>query len=160
MKVSNIGMVLLVSMVGTKYLLSWYGDLSSDLKANSAVHFNYSFLINENPLQRSIYLVAAEFSLEDRKNDFFQKRNSKNVTTNQFRSKNKTKATDELLAQLKSTDEPLPMEHRNSLVVFDLNHPENNLITKTFVDNHDEIPLDHSNTIVNGLMQIMPRKVD
>ena len=39
-----------------------------------------------------------------------------------------------------------------------MNNPEKNIIATKYEDFVDDIPLDNSNTIVSGLMQIMPRK--
>lgn len=55
-------------------------------------------------------------------------------------------------------EEPISVEQVNSLVVYDLNNPEKNIITTKYEDFVDDIPLDNTNTIVSGFMQIMPRK--
>lgn len=160
MRLSTVGIILLTAMVATKYFVSLEALRAEDGSFKSGIEVDYTAAIDklydENNSSPSNNLLAANSSthiqlgndnvvIESNKNNFSVNENNSTTTVRRNNQGN-------------SEDEPLPMEQSNSLVVYDFSNPDNNIISSNYEDIVDDIPLDNGNTIINGLMLIMPRR--
>ena len=149
-------------MVATKYFVSLEALRAEDGSFKSGVEVDYTEVIHklyeENFLSASNHLLANSSSMQ------IELGNDKIVTASTENNlsdngiENISSTFNRRSNQENSEDEPLPMEESNSLVVYDFSNPENNIISSNYQDIEDDIPLDNGNTIINGLMLIMPRR--
>ena len=162
MRLSTVGIILLTAMVATKYFVSLDALRAEDGSFKSGLEVDYTAAINklyeENFSAPSNNLLASNSSSHvELGNDKVVTALSKNnLSDNGIENNSSTFVRRN--NQEKSEDEPLPMEESISLVVYDFSNPENNLISSNYEDIVDDIPLDNGNTIINGLMLIMPRR--
>lgn len=154
MRLSTIGIILLTAMVATKYFVSLDALRAEDGSFKTGVIVDYTTaidnLLETNSALSTDKLLAFNSSTHVKTVD--DKSILVNSSSNNHSSSSKLQRT--------NSEEPLPMEHGNSLVVYDFSNPDNNLVSSNYadIDIEDDIPLDNGNTIINGLMLIMPRR--
>jgi len=147
-------------MVATKYIVSLEALRAEDGSFKSGIEVDYTAAIDEffeeNASLPSNNLLASNSSthIELGNTQTINQTNTTSIGDNG----NENAAVIRRNDQEKSEDEPLPMEESNSLVVYDFSNPDNNIISSNYEDIEDDIPLDNGNTIINGLMLIMPRR--
>jgi hypothetical protein len=162
MKTTNIGLVLLTVLVVTKYVISLDTYTSQDGSFKSGQVIDYTvmtdFIARENKASQQELLA------------YNPANTASNVVVSSSDSKKKLEPTkiqnQEALENASGTpnfenksDEALPMEHSNSLVVFDPISPEITDIKTQYVDQYDNAaPLDNGNTVVNEMLMMMPRR--
>jgi len=146
-------------MVATKYFVSLNSLRAEDGSFKSGIAVDYKAaidnLLEKNSSFSTDNLIAVNSltrvaTTDDKSNKVVQ------ATEIEQNSSNSSTAS----IQRNNSEEPLPMEYGNSLVVYDFSNPDNNLVSSNFadIDIEDDIPLDNGNTIINGLMLIMPRR--
>jgi len=162
MKTTNIGLVLLTVLVVTKYVISLDTYTSQDGSFKSGQVIDYTvmtdFIARENKASQQELLA------------YNPANTASNVVVSSSDSKKKLEPTkiqnQEALENASGTpnfenksDEALPMEHSNSLVVFDPISPEITDMKTQYVDQYDNAaPLDNGNTVVNEMLMMMPRR--
>jgi hypothetical protein len=161
MKTTNIGLVLLTVLVVTKYFISLDTYTSQDGSFKSGQPIDYTvmrdFLAGEKKASQPALLAYNPAISESNLPHFANSKKKLEPATNlnQERSQNVNLTP----AFKKNTDEVLPMEHSNSLVVFDPSNPEIADIKTQYVDQYDNAaPLDNGNTVVNEMLMMMPRR--
>lgn len=152
MKLSSVGIVLLTLMVGINFYLNESNFTKSDGSFKNGITLDrshlYSSLLELKANQKLDAELYAYSSFSQIKlSDWLGYVERENPSEVKERGVSFTKK-----------DDPISVEQVNSLVVYDMNNPEKNIIATKYEDFVDDIPLDNSNTIVSGLMQIMPRK--
>lgn len=160
MKTTNIGIVLLTLLVVTKYYISLNTYSNKDGALKSGIVFDYSLVPD--------YIAALSQSTEPQllALNEVNSENSGQVTSDRERSENtsqnNTKETEVPLSYPvfeNELPETLPMEHSNSLVVFDPSNPVLANMKTTYTDQYDEAsPLDNGNTLVDEMQTMMPRR--
>jgi len=159
MRTSTIGIILLTVMVATKYFVSLDTMHAEDGSFKNGIVVDYTSAFENLRENKSVFPI----------NNLLAFNSSTHITTNadklllstQSSDFNKTSSNfNTKKIEQNNSEEPLPMEYSNSLVVYDFSNPDNNLVSSNFddIDIEDDIPLDNGNTIINGLMLIMPRR--
>jgi len=160
MKLSSIGIFLLTAMVAAKYIVSENSLTASDGSFKNGIVINYSDAFESlefNTSQSSGTLLAQNYEPKlipankpdnvrpdsDNTSDLSDQQNNQPISF----------ALNEV-----TIETTISMESSNSMVVYDFSNPTNNLISSTYEDIEDDIPLDQGNTVINGLMQVMPRR--
>ncbi len=161
MKTTNIGLVLLTVLVATKYVISLDTYTSQDGSFKSGQPIDYSvmtdFIAEEKKASQPVLLAYNPSISESNLGGTASTKKTVEVTNvkNQEASENVNFTP----GFKKNTDEVLPMEHSNSLVVFDPTSPEITDMKTQYVDQYDNAaPLDNGNTVVNEMLMMMPRR--
>ncbi|MBK6527410.1 MAG: hypothetical protein IPO32_12780 [Crocinitomicaceae bacterium] len=161
MKTTNIGLVLLTVLVVTKYVISLDTYTSQDGSFKSGQLIDYSvmtdFIAAEKKASQPALLAY---------NPAVSESNLSNYTVSKEKQESAAISNQETTQIVnftpvfkKNTDEVLPMEHSNSLVVFDPSNPEITDMKTQYVDQYDNAaPLDNGNTVVNEMLMMMPRR--
>lgn len=161
MKTTNIGLVLLTVLVVTKYVISLDTYTSQDGSFKSGQLIDYSvmtdFITAEKKASQPALLAY---------NPAISESNLPHSADSKKKLEPATKSNQETTQIVnftpvfkKNTDEVLPMEHSNSLVVFDPSNPEITDMKTQYVDQYDNAaPLDNGNTVVNEMLMMMPRR--
>lgn len=167
MRISSIGILLLTAMVTSKYVISLYSLDISDGSFSKGIKLDISksyIALNEIKAgHESAKLLAANTI-----NDF----NPGPVSSTPYTATGGHRAgvdyqpahtsgsfaAESYPEETEYSEDPISMESGHTLVVYDIVNPSNSLIATTQDDIVDDIPLDNGNTIVSGLMMVMPRR--
>lgn len=162
MKTTNIGLVMLTALVVTKYLVTQgvvtgiAGSFQSEFAINPSTVLDF-VAANKQTVQPELLAYSPSIS-----ETHLIVRTKSNRSTNRsgndkvLAANDYSKTTPGFTNDIEQT---LPMEHSNSLVVFDPTSPAITDIKTQFVDQYDNAaPLDNGNTVVNEMLMMMPRR--
>jgi hypothetical protein len=166
MRIANLGILLLTVMVVTKYVISLHAFGTKDGSFKSGIVLDYQTIRYEIAELKSRHVndrLLAFNSLDEFETNLasYQPETHSNAYTGSDFNTSPAyieTAVVETNITWDFEDEPLPMDHRNSLVVYDLANPSNSLVSSVYDDVEDDIPLDNGNTIISGMMQVIPRR--
>lgn len=161
MKTTNIGLILLTVLVTAKYFISLDTYTSQDGSFKSGQVIDYTLISD---------IIAAEKKSQQPELLAYSPMISESNLTKSVASKMKVEPIRSQIQNPtqeagftphfdKNTEDALPMEHSNSLVVFDPNSPAITDMKTQYVDQYDNAaPLDNGNTVVNEMLMMMPRR--
>lgn len=161
MKTTNIGIILLTLLVLTKYAISVNTSTSADGSFKSGLVVDYTSIpdiISDLGNSGEPDLLAFNFSHSMpsdnpalKTNHLTPEKSSRHQTENQ--------TTSSFAVFENTTPETLPMEHVNSLVVYNPSNPVIADMKTIYEDQYDQAaPLDNGNTLNNEMMMMMPRR--
>jgi hypothetical protein len=164
MRIANLGILLLTAMVMTKYVISLYTFSAKDGSFKSGITLDYETIRYEIAELQSRHVnnrLLAFNSLDHFETSlaaYEPESASKPYEGSDFNTSSVYPENVESAPGMNVDDEPLPMDYHNSLVVYDIANPSKSLISSVYDDVEDDIPLDNGNTIISGMMEVMPRR--
>lgn len=157
---TNIGLVLLTALVATKYFISLdtYTSKDGSFKSGLAIDYNIiSDFILEEDKPFTPELLAYNPPVSETKSVSTNSKN--NVIQGEVDNQESLIQSEFTFDSKNGSNETIPMEHANSLVVFDPSNPVLIDMKTQYVDQYDNAtPLDNGNTLVNEMQMMMPRR--
>lgn len=136
MKTTNIGIILLTSVVLIKYSTDQFRSSEKSEASVDFVVYNFD---------------QSDILLNNQSNDLL----AVHAKTNAERVMQKVQSDYFIIEQVES----IPMNYISELVHFDANQPSFSEIKTSYKDEYDLArPLDNSNTVTNELLMMMPRR--
>ncbi|MBK7127756.1 MAG: hypothetical protein IPM74_15060 [Crocinitomicaceae bacterium] len=158
MKIQNIGIILLTAMVLTRYLDLVNQLTSRDGSFREGIEFSmieaYESIQSENESEPATLLLANHAPVE--KSDFSDASIS-HIADNSSESQHVPEGY-AMNPETSSSDEPAPMEYANTMVVYDPSNPALISMNTRYEDPTESVPLDNTNTVISGMMSVLPRR--
>ena len=157
MKIQNIGIILLTAMVLTRYLSLVNQLTSRDGSFRDGIEFSMidafkshasekesqttTLLANHAPIQKSNLSLSQE-----------------TITVDILPEINSAPEGYVMNYVSPTVNEPAPMEYANTTVVYDPSNPVLMSMNTRYEDPAESVPLDNTNTVISGMMSVLPRR--
>lgn len=160
---------MLTALVTTKYVLSLYSFDSSDGSFKNGISFDYGPIVaavhkmkstpvnNQLLASNSFNNITTDATAMNPATQSAGSQEGTDYNTGLSATGNSSSSTD-IAAREEVYDNPISMESGHTLVVYDISNPDNSLVASTFYDIEDDAPLDNGNTVISGMMLLMPRR--